>query len=115
MRLGKGLLHFAPPYLAKGEFKNRLKSELLFLRPPSFLNSLSPPAILRASMPRILVVIAPSHVQNVDQPKLGKTDSEKQTWALYSVIYVATVDIVLVWKRAGGNGKNPYKKLQSSH
>jgi hypothetical protein len=34
---------------------------------------------------------------------------------LSSVGSVVTVDIVLVWKRAGGNGKNLYKKLQSSH
>jgi hypothetical protein len=29
--------------------------------------------------------------------------------------YAEAVDIVLVWKRTGGNGKNPYKKLQRGH
>jgi hypothetical protein len=29
--------------------------------------------------------------------------------------YAEVVDIVLVWKRAVGNGKNPYKKLQRGH
>jgi hypothetical protein len=62
---------------------------------------------------RILVVTAPSHVQNVDQPKLGKMDFEKQMWALYSAIYAATVDIALVSEMAEGNGKNHYKKLQT--
>jgi hypothetical protein len=35
-------------------------------------------------------------------------ESEKQTWALYSAIYAAIVDTVLLSERAGGNGKNPY-------
>jgi hypothetical protein len=41
--------------------------------------------------------------------------SATQPRATFNAGYARTVDIVLVWKRAGGNGKNPYKKIQSSH
>jgi hypothetical protein len=42
-------------------------------------------------------------------------ESATQPRATFNAGYAETVDIVLLWKRAGGNGKNPYKKLQSSH
>jgi hypothetical protein len=41
--------------------------------------------------------------------------SATQPRATFNAGYAGTVDIVLVWKRAVGNGENPYKKLQSSH
>jgi hypothetical protein len=64
----------------------------------------------------MLVVTAKPYAQNAVPPSFSRTDSAISTMELqFNGCYAEAVDIVLVWKRAVGNGKNPYKKLQSSH
>jgi hypothetical protein len=55
------------------------------------------------------------NVQNVRRKGFTVMASATQPRATFNAGYAETVDIVLLWKRAGGNGKNHYKKLQSSH